>query len=175
MLLFSLSEWLRAWSKLILVMACYLMASSHYLNQRSTYWGAMAFFVFHSRANSQGMPKIMVMYVHESSRIQYCFRTIECHYNTVQYHTTLHTSLQWLGMNIIDKLTTQKTPHNSPEQASYGVVSYVMTLDKTHRVITAPHCISCLSRYHHTPPCFDQLAGNTCNIYPPVATFTNMV
>ena len=37
-------------------------------------------------------------------------------------------------------LESQQTPHTSPSRASYGV-SFVKILEKTDRVITAPHCI----------------------------------
>ena len=37
-------------------------------------------------------------------------------------------------------LESQQTPHTSPSRASYGV-SFVTILEKTDRVITAPHCI----------------------------------
>ena len=36
-------------------------------------------------------------------------------------------------------LESQQTPHTSPSRASYGV-SFVKILEKTDRVITAPHC-----------------------------------
>ena len=42
-------------------------------------------------------------------------------YNAVCYNMILNTPLQWLRQNINQSLPSQKTPHNSPSRASYGV------------------------------------------------------
>ena len=59
--------------------------------------------------------------------------TAECHYNTMQYNVgiqCIHRCSDW-------GRTSQKTPHISPSQVSYGVI----ILEKTHHIIMAPHCI----------------------------------
>ena len=44
----------------------------------------------------------------KTSYVQKWQHIIECRYNTVQYYTTLHTSLQRLGLNISDNLSNFK-------------------------------------------------------------------
>ena len=64
---------------------------------------------------------------------------VECHYNTVQHNinmvygtTVTEAEHEWLY--------SQKTPHISPSQVSYGV-SIVRIWDKIDYISTAPHCI----------------------------------
>ena len=52
-----------------------------------------------------------------------------------------HTTPRWLWLNINQTLNSQKTPHNLPSRASYGV-SLVSILEETDGVITSPHCVS---------------------------------
>ena len=58
--------------------------------------------------------------------------TVECHYNVS--HIIAGTEAEY------HRLKSQKTPHTSPYQMSYGV-SFVIILQKIDHVIKAPHCI----------------------------------
>ena len=53
----------------------------------------------------------------------------------VQYNTIMHTSLQCLRYYINQGLHSQKTPHTSPSQMSYGMY-VVRVLQKTDNIIT---------------------------------------
>ena len=58
--------------------------------------------------------------------------TVECHYNVS--HIIAGTEAEY------HRLKSQKTPHTSPYQMSYGL-SFVIILQKIDHVIKAPHCI----------------------------------
>ena len=67
------------------------------------------------------------------------------HYDTVQYDMILQTSLQWLRQKVNQNLHSQKTPHTSPSQVSYGV-PIVRILNKNDPMIMAPHWISSIKQ-----------------------------
>ena len=59
--------------------------------------------------------------------------TAQRRYNEVHYKMTLHTAPCWLKQNLIQSLNSQKTPHTSPSQASYGV--YVLMILQRHLTV----------------------------------------
>ena len=63
--------------------------------------------------------------------------TVCCRYNAVQYIMLSQTVLQWQQQNINLILNSQKPPHSSPSQVSYGV-SVMNILEKIDHVIIAP-------------------------------------
>ena len=72
--------------------------------------------------------------------LRHQYRYNGCRCNIIQYNLSLPTSLQWQNQSIYQSWSSQKTPHTSPLQASYGV-SIVRILDKIHSITMAPHCI----------------------------------
>ena len=66
--------------------------------------------------------------------------TLKCRDNVVRFIKISYAALQWQQQNLYQTLTSQQTPHTSPSRASYGV-SIVTIVEKTDRVLTAPHYI----------------------------------
>ena len=79
----------------------------------------------------------LLLRVYSSSSIKKI--TVECRYNAVWYSMILHTALQELRQNINQRLNPQNTPHTSTWRSNYRVY-FMNMLEKTDRVITAPHC-----------------------------------
>ena len=87
-----------------------------------------------------------IYYIHYKGRkiaqisvITWLGGTIWCRYNMFTI-IILHSALQWQPLNINEALDSQKTPHNSPLWASYGVF-FVRILVKINGVTTAPNCV----------------------------------
>ena len=74
----------------------------------------------------------------DDGRFQKFTDIVGCRYNAVQCIIIFYAAPQWLMQNIYQNLYSQWTPYISPSRASYEVY-FVNTLEKMHRVITAPH------------------------------------
>ena len=73
---------------------------------------------------------------------------VRCRYIAAQYNMLLHTSLQRLSQNINQSLNPQKKLHTLAAMW----LSFVRILEKTDRVIMAPHCIK-MSSYQYKKSC----------------------
>ena len=73
------------------------------------------------------------------------WRTLECHYNKVQFIMILHTALPWQPQNVNQNLNSQQTPHILPSWVSYEV-SFMGILEKIDPITNAPHFIQYIAQ-----------------------------